>query len=46
MLKDVEVNRSFMKRMKSTREMTRPWGKPIYIYILLKMTLESKLVED
>ena len=26
MLEDAEVSRSFMKRMKSTGEMTEPWG--------------------
>ena len=26
MLEDVEASRSFMKRMKSTGEMTEPWG--------------------
>ena len=28
MLEDVEVSRSFMKRMKSTKEITEPWGTP------------------
>ena len=28
MPEDVEVSRSFMKRMKITREMTEPWGTP------------------
>ena len=31
MLEDVEVSRSFMKRMKSTGEMTEPWGTPAFI---------------
>ena len=28
MLGDIEVSRSFMKRMQSTGEMTEPWGTP------------------
>ena len=28
MLEDVEISRSFRKRMKSTGEMTEPWGTP------------------
>ena len=31
MLEDVEVRRSLMKRMKSTGEMTKPWGTPAWI---------------
>ena len=31
MLEDVEVSRSFMKRMKSQGEMTEPWGTPAFI---------------
>ena len=31
MLEDVEVSRSLMKRMKSTGEMTEPWGTPALI---------------
>ena len=31
MLEDIEMSRSFMKRMKSTREMTEPWGTPALI---------------
>ena len=28
MLEDVEISRSLMERMKSTGEMTEPWGTP------------------
>ena len=28
MLEDMEVSRSLMKRIKSTGEMTEPWGTP------------------
>ena len=38
MLEDVEVRRSFMKRMKSTGEMTEPWGTPA----LMEYRLERK----
>ena len=38
MLEDVEVSRSFMKRMKSTGEMTEPWGTPA----LIECRLERK----
>ena len=38
MLEDVEVSRSFMKRMKSTGEMTEPWGTPA----LMECRLERK----
>ena len=38
MLEDVEVNRSLMKRMKSTGEMTEPWGTPA----LIECRLERK----
>ena len=31
MLEDVEASRSFIKRMKSTGEMTEPWGTPALI---------------
>ena len=31
MLENVEVSRSLMKRMNSTREMTEPWGTPALI---------------
>ena len=31
MLEDIEVSRSLMKRMKSTGEMTEPWGTPALI---------------
>ena len=31
MLEDVEVSRSLMKRMKSTGEMTEPWGTPAFM---------------
>ena len=37
MLEDLEVSRSFMKRMKSTGEMTEPWGTPA----LLECRLEK-----
>ena len=41
MLLDVEVSRSFMKRMKSTGEITEPWGAPFpeelpSIYVVLQ----------
>ena len=39
MLEDVEVSRSFMKRMKSTGEMTESWGTPA----LMECRLERKL---
>ena len=38
MLEDVGVNRSYMKRMKSTGEMTEPWGTPA----LIECRLERK----
>ena len=38
MLEDVEVSRSFMNRMKSTGEMTEPWGTPA----LMECRLERK----
>ena len=38
MLEDVEVSRLFMKRMKSTREMTEPWYTPV----LIECRLETK----
>ena len=38
MLEDVEVSRSLMKRMKSTGEMTEPWGTPA----LMECRLERK----
>ena len=38
MLEDVEVSRSLMKRMKSTGEMTEPWGAPA----LIECRLERK----
>ena len=38
MLDDVEVSRSLMKRMKSTGEMTEPWGTPA----LIECRLERK----
>ena len=38
MLEDVEVSRSLMKRMKSTWEMTEPWGSPA----LIECRLERK----
>ena len=38
MLEDVEVSRSLMKRMKSTGEMTEPWGTPA----LIECRLERK----
>ena len=38
MLEDVEVSRSFMKRMKSTGEITEPWGTPA----LMECRLERK----
>ena len=36
MLEDVEVSRSLMKRMKSTGEMTEPWGTPALTECRLK----------
>ena len=36
MLEDVEVNRLFMKRMKSTGEMTEPWGTQALMECRLK----------
>ena len=36
MLEDVEVSRSFMKRMKSIGEMTEPWGTPALIEYRLR----------
>ena len=36
MLEDVEVSRSFMKRMKSTGEMTESWGTPALIECRIK----------
>ena len=36
MLEDIEVSRSLMKRMKSTGEMTEPWGTPALIECRLK----------
>ena len=38
MLEEVEVIRSFMKRMKSTGEITEPWGTPA----LMECRLERK----
>ena len=38
MLEDVEVSRSFIKRIKSTGEMTEPWGTPA----LMECRLERK----
>ena len=38
MIEDVEVSRSLMKRMKSTGEMTEPWGTPA----LIECRLERK----
>ena len=38
MLEDVEVSRSFMKRMKSTGEIAEPWGTPA----LMECRLERK----
>ena len=38
MLEDVEASRSFMKRMKSTGEITEPWGTPA----LMECRLERK----
>ena len=38
MLEDVEDSRSCMKRMKSTGEMTEPWGTPT----LMECRLERK----
>ena len=38
MLKDVKVSASVMKRMKSTGEMTEPWGTPE----LIECRLEGK----
>ena len=38
MLGDVEESRSFMKGMKSTGEMTEPWGTPA----LIECRLERK----
>ena len=38
MLEDVEVSRSLMKRMKSTGEVTEPWGTPA----LMECRLKSK----
>ena len=38
MLEDVEASRSFMKRMKSTGEMTEPWGTQA----LMECRLERK----
>ena len=38
MLEDVEVSRSFMKRIKSTGEITEPWGTPA----LMECRLERK----
>ena len=38
MLGDVEASRSLMKRMKSTGEMTEPWGTPA----LIECRLEGK----
>ena len=31
MLEDVEVSRSLMNRIRSTGEMTEPWGTPAFI---------------
>ena len=39
MLEDVEVSKSFMKRMKSTGDITEPWGTPA----LMECRLERKL---
>ena len=36
MLEDVEASRSFMKRMKSTGEITEPWGIPALMECRLK----------
>ena len=36
--RDVEVSKSVMKRMKSTGEMTEPWGTPA----LMEFRLERK----
>ena len=38
MLEDVEVSRSFLKRMNSTGEMKEPWGTPA----LIECRLERK----
>ena len=38
MLEDVEMSRSLMNRMKSTGEMTEPWGTPA----LIECRLERK----
>ena len=38
MLEDVEVSRSFMKRIKSTGDMTEPWGT----LALIECRLERK----
>ena len=31
MLEDIKVSRPLMKRIKSTREMTEPWGAPALV---------------
>ena len=41
MLEDVKVSRSLMKRMKSTGEMTEPWGTPALIECRLKKRLST-----
>ena len=38
MVEDIEVSRSFMKRMKSTGDITEPWGTPA----LMECRLERK----
>ena len=41
MLEDVEVSRLLMKRMKSTGEMTEPWGTPALIECRLERVLST-----
>ena len=47
MLEDIEVSKSFMKRMKSTGEMTEPWGTPTLITSrcgFLKLVMRENII--
>ena len=46
MLEDVEVSRSFMKRTKSTGEMTESWGTPALIECRLERKPSTLTVFD
>ena len=42
MLEDKEKSRSLMKRMKSTGEMTEPWGTPALMLCRLERKLSTE----